>query len=124
MNPLDKARAAMQATRKAHRLPDDIDAVLERLRTRLADVEREVTRLSPQVAALEARLADLAERVEAPSFTGTDQEREEARSLVEEIRREHAQVRARISAATVFEERLRVLEQRSRVDTATGQDLV
>jgi hypothetical protein len=32
---------------------------------------------------------------------------------VEAVRAEHARVRARITAATVFEERLRVLEQRA-----------
>lgn len=123
MNPIGKARAALAATRKAHRLPDDIDVVLDNLRARLADVEREITRISPQVAALEERLESVRERVESPEFTGTDAERSEARSLIDDVRREHAQVRARISAATVFEERLRVLESKAGVHSATGRDL-
>lgn len=123
MKPIGKVRAALAATRKAHRLPDDIDVVLENLRARLADVEREVTRLSPQVSALEERLESVRELVESPSYSGSDEERAEARSLIDDVRREHAQVRARISAATVFEERLRVLEAKAGVDSATGREL-
>lgn len=90
---------------------------------RIADLERELLRLSPQVAALEQRVEDLRVRIEDPAFTGDDAERAEARSLVEEVRAEHARVRARISAASVFEERLRVLEQGAGVDSATGRPL-
>ncbi|HET6152204.1 MAG TPA: hypothetical protein VFE15_04565 [Marmoricola sp.] len=87
-------------------------AGVDDLRRRVGDLERELIRLSPQVAALEVRIADLGERIEAAPAPGTDTDRAEARSLVEEVRAEHARVRARISAATVFEERLRVVEDK------------
>jgi DNA repair exonuclease SbcCD ATPase subunit len=95
----------------------------ERQHQRLADVERELTRLSPQVAALEQRLEDLRQHLETPDLDASDPDRAEARTLLQEIRREHAQIRARITAATVFEERLRVLEAQARVDSATGRPL-
>ena len=96
---------------------------VERQHQRIAELERELTRVSPQVAALEERVEDLRQRLDVPDLDASDADRAEARSLVEEIRREHAQVRARITAATVFEERLRVLEQRAGVDSATGRPL-
>jgi uncharacterized protein involved in exopolysaccharide biosynthesis len=89
-------------------------------RERIADLERELMRLSPQVAALEQRLEELRARLDDPAFTAGDAERAQARSLVEEVRAEHARVRARISAASVFEERLRVLEDRAGIDSGTG----
>ena len=87
---------------------------------RIGDLEREVARLSPQVAALEARVEDLREQLDQPA-AGTSAEREEARGIVDDVRREHAQVRARISAATVFEERLRVLEAKAGIESETGR---
>jgi len=95
----------------------------ERQHDRLAELEREMKRLSPQVAALEERIEDLRQKLDTPGLDASDGDRAEARSLVEEIRREHAQVRARISAATVFEERLRVLEAAGRIESETGQPL-
>lgn len=80
---------------------------------RIDDLQRELMRLSPQVAAIEERLEELRALVEDPAFRADDGQRAEARSLVEEVRAEHARVRARISAATVFEERLRVLEEKA-----------
>ena len=82
------------------------------LRVRVDDLERELIRLSPQLAAVEDRLERLRAKVEDPAFLADDAERAEARRLVDEVRAEHAKVRARISAATVFEERLRVLEEK------------
>lgn len=82
---------------------------LARQHERLMELEREVGRLSPQVAALEVRLAEVAARDERWAAADGD-ELVEARSLVQEIRAEHARIRARISAAARFEERLRVVE--------------
>lgn len=94
---------------------------VERQHRRIADLEREIVRLAPQVAALEERLEDLRESQRLTPPEGTVEEQAEARSLVEEVRREHAQIRARISAATVFEERLRVLEEELGIESATGR---
>lgn len=107
----DKLAAARRALGKAHRLPEDLPDLVAALETRLADVERELGRVAPQVAALEARLEDLAALVEGP-VSATDDEMATARSLLDEVRTEHARIRARISAATVFEERLRVVEDK------------
>lgn len=96
---------------------------VDRQRARVDDLERELVRLSPQVAALEERVESLRQRLDDPSYAGSEAEQSQARSLVEEVRAEHARVRARISAATVFEERLRVLEARLGVDGETGGDL-
>ena len=95
----------------------------ERQHERIAELERELKRVSPQLAALEERLEDLRQRLEVPDLDASQGDRAEARSLIEEVRREHAQVRARISAATVFEERLRVLEAHARIDSSTGRPL-
>jgi len=101
----------------------ELEERAERQHERIAELERELKRLSPQLAALEERLEDLRQRLEVPDLDGSDADRGEARTLVEEVRREHAQVRARISAATVFEERLRVLEAAARIESETGRPL-
>ena len=87
---------------------EEVTARLNRQHARIATLEREVARISPQVAASEIRIEDLRERLDRPEFEDTD--RAEAASLVEEIRREHQRIRARISSATRYEERLRQVE--------------
>lgn len=88
---------------------------------RIAELERELGRVSPQLAALEARVEDLRENLGQRPISATAEEHDEARLLLDDVRREHRQVRARISSATVFEERLRVVEDRVGVDSATGR---
>lgn len=102
---LDEARATI----------DELRAITDRQRVRIGDLERELARVSPQVAALEARLETLRDAVErgniaidAPSDGQVD-----AASIWAEIQRQQEQVRARITAATRFEERLRRLEDRA-----------
>lgn len=99
---LEEARVIIQELR----------AITDRQRVRIGDLERELARVSPQVAALEARLETLRDIVErgdlaagAPSDGHVD-----ASSIWAEIQRQQEQVRARITAATRFEERLRRLE--------------
>ena len=115
-------RDVVRALRRAHRLPDDVGAQLADLNQRLGDAVREIGRIGPQLAALEERVELLRQRIEEPSPEGTPEQVEAARTVLDEVRAEHARVRARISAATVFEERLRVLEDRAGVDPATGRD--
>ena len=93
---------------------------VRRQQARIGDLERELMRLSPQVAALESRVEELRRQL-ADAPAAEPGEVGEARSLVEEVRAEHARVRARISAAVVFEERLRVLENHAGVDSTTGR---
>lgn len=111
----------VRALRRAHRLPDDLGPRTADLERRLADAVRELGRIGPQLAALEARVEELAARIE-PAPSGDPADVAAARNVLDEVRAEHARVRARISAATVFEERLRVLEEKAGVDSATGLD--
>ncbi len=95
----------------------DIEGRLRRQRRELDKLSREVKacvsllqRLSPQLAALEVRLS---EQQPAPSaVTGTPDEVQQARSIVDEVRREHDRVRARLSGVAWYEDRLRKLEER------------
>ena len=82
---------------------------MDRQHDRLAAVERDLARIGPQVAGLEARLEDLRGTREVPVVDAGDLA--DARSLVEEVRREHERTRARISAAARFEERLEQVEE-------------
>lgn len=88
----------------------------QRQHLRIADLERDLARIGPQVAALEARLEDLRTPAttlqpgEASPHGPTDGVAD-ARSLLAEVRREHERVRARISAAARFEERLTRVEE-------------
>lgn len=115
-------RDVVRALRRAHRLPDDTGERVADLERRLGDAVREIARIGPQLAALEERVEDLRARLQDPPPSAEPGEVEAARSVLDEVRAEHARVRARISAATVFEERLRVLEERAGVDSATGRD--
>ena len=91
---------------------------LDRQHGRIAELERELDPAQPAgggPAGAAGAAAAAGRRSDVPA---TDEEQAEARSLVEAVRAEHARVRARISAATVFEERLRVLEERSAAQAA------
>ncbi len=95
----------------------DIEGRLRRQRRELDRVSREVIacaallqRLMPQLAAVEVRLSE--QRRDPATVTGTPDEVEEARSIVEEVRREHDRVRARLSGVAWYEDRLRKLEER------------
>ncbi|KRB80306.1 hypothetical protein ASE01_02125 [Nocardioides sp. Root190] len=120
---MSRSRDLVRALRRAHRLPDELGPRVEDLEKRLGDAVREIGRIGPQVAALEERLEALRRRVEEPAPTGSPEDVAAARTVLEEVRAEHARVRARISAAVVFEERLRVLEAKAGVDPVTGRDV-
>jgi uncharacterized protein involved in exopolysaccharide biosynthesis len=92
---------------------DEVTVRLNRQHERIAELERELARVSPQVAALEERLAGLTAPPASPDLgtvlAGDDPA---AADLLDAIRAEHARVRARISAAAKYEERLRQLEEK------------
>ena len=70
----------------------------------------QVERVLPQVASQESELESLREKLAV--VPGADQpEIEAARSLIEQIRREHAQIRVRLTGIAKYEERLRRLEE-------------
>lgn len=101
-----------------HRL-NDHQGRLDGLEHRLAAAERlvgdtayDLQRLVPMISAQEAQLQSLRDKLAAvPSATAP--EVDEARSLIDEIRREHAQVRVRLTGVAQYEERLRRLEDRA-----------
>jgi hypothetical protein len=73
----------------------------------------EVERIKPHVAGTEQRLEELRQEVETRTDPGTSEEQREARRLVEEIRREHERIRARMTAIAWYEDRLRRVEERT-----------
>ena len=109
-------RTERQAERQAKRLDQLAEAlasVQERLQpaeqiARLREVDHE--RMCSQVAALEARVARL-EQLQSDGPLVADAEATAAStSLLDEIRREHEQIRVRMQIITWYEERLRRVE--------------
>jgi hypothetical protein len=81
----------------------------------MAQIERtaewsanELRRLAPQVAAIEARLADLDDRLRRGPASGPDESPD--RTTLEIISAEHERIRARLAVVAAYEERLRRLE--------------
>ncbi|EIE97178.1 hypothetical protein [Saccharomonospora glauca] len=97
---------------------DALEAGLDRVRGDLLWTTGEVKRLIPHVAAQEARLEDLRERISLTPVSD-DKQAAEARTLIEEIQRQHAQIRVRLSGIARYEDRLRVLEEKMAKDRAT-----
>jgi prefoldin subunit 5 len=97
---------------------DHLHGRIDELTRRFDEVERlqrwtanEVERIVPQVAAQESQLESLREKISA--VPAADQPQiDEARSLIDEIRREHMQIRVRLTAVAQYEDRLRKLEDR------------
>lgn len=111
-----KVRSAADAER-VRAVIEELRAITDRQRVRIADLERELARVSPQVAALEARLETLRDAVERGDVaTGAAAGgNADTAAVWAEIQRQQEQIRARITAATRFEERLRRLEDGNRV---------
>jgi chromosome segregation ATPase len=102
-------------------VPAEVTERFDRQHGRIADLERDLARIGPQVAALEARFEDLRQQLTVPRPRA--EELDEAGVLVEQVRREHERMRARVSAAARFEERLGQLEDQMTALTArTGED--
>lgn len=111
---------------KIDRLADEYHGTVGDLRHRLDDLARrfdeverlqrwtanELERIIPQVAAQESQLESLREKISSVP-AGDQPQIDESRSLIEEIRREHAQVRVRLTAVAQYEDRLRKLEDRA-----------
>ncbi|MCT2586723.1 hypothetical protein [Actinophytocola gossypii] len=92
---------------------------LGELERRYADMDKrqrwtanELERIIPQVAAQESQLESLREKLAAVPAAERP-EIDESRSLIEEIRREHSQIRVRLTAVAQYEDRLRKLEDRA-----------
>lgn len=75
----------------------------------------EMRRVAPQVGALEVRMEDMRVAMQVPS--GSPEELGEARAIVEDVRREHDRAKARLEAASWYEDRIRQLEDQVQVLT-------
>jgi chromosome segregation ATPase len=84
---------------------------LNGLEPRLVEAEQVLRRMAPQIAAIESRLESRRESGEPVGAEAA--ELDEARSLLEAVRTEHERIRTRVALASQYEERLRVLENRS-----------
>lgn len=108
------------------RLADEHNGLVQELRRRVDDLTRrfdeverlqrwtanELERIVPQVASQESQLESLREKIS--TVPASDQPQvDEARTLIDEIRREHAQIRVRLTAVAQYEDRLRKLEDRA-----------
>jgi len=72
----------------------------------------ELERIIPQIAAQESQLEALREKLAA--VPAADQPQiDESRKLIDEIRREHSQIRVRLTAVAQYEDRLRKVEDRT-----------
>ncbi len=99
------------------------DQRLKDLETRLKELDRatvldttERERRDTQLGTVEARLADLEQRLDDAAFDDTttppDAERLAAgRDLLDEVRTEHARIRVRLQVVSGYEERLRRVEE-------------
>jgi chromosome segregation ATPase len=110
------ARQNTQLERLARQL-EKLQGTVSQLRERSRPLEEEAntrfvqhSRMSVQLGMLERRMGELEERLATGTVTGDDAAREEARGIVELVRREHEQVRIRLQLVSHYEERLRRIE--------------
>jgi hypothetical protein len=123
--PSRTLRRILGRVRRALFVPNDIEAKLDRqakqidaltkglasVKERLRPVEVEHGRLRVQVGVVEERMGRLEQRLESGSFVADDASMAEARSLVDEVRKEHEQARVRMQIVSHYEERLRRVEE-------------
>lgn len=110
-----------------HRLVDARHR-MEALERRLGEVQadlgwarNELDRIIPHVASQESQLEVLRDHLTAVPAADSAQI-DQARSLIDEVRREHAQIRARLTGIATYEVRLRRLEDRANADDPSGTE--
>ena len=113
------AKSEARIKRQGARLTS-LDERLRRQRALLDEVRPAAHRsralyeiLGAQVGSIEERLQALTEKVELGRFDATDDERAQARSLIEEIRDEHRRIRVRFGVVARYEERYAGSSRRS-----------
>ncbi|WP_051385974.1 hypothetical protein [Actinokineospora inagensis] len=118
------AVAAARAHSRVDALVDELGALRAELTPEIDDLGRRVDelestvdwlngehrRIAPQLAAVEARLAELERRPPAVEGAVSEDEIGSVAALVEEIRVEHARVRTRLGLVARYEERITRLE--------------
>lgn len=105
----DRVNNLEHATADHKRRLDAAEHGLEQARGDLRWARAELDRLIPHVAAQEGRLETLRESISLVPKADTPQIAE-ARTLIEEIQRQHAQIRVRLAGIARYEDRLRKLE--------------
>ena len=125
-NRLDETYRSVEEYRRLvpehERARRDFGRRLADMERRFGEVERiqrwshnELERIIPQIAAQESQLESLREKLGAvPAADGP--QIDESRSLIDEIRREHSQIRVRLTAVAQYEDRLRKLEDHTKSD--------
>lgn len=93
---------------------DDLIARVNGFHDRAEWTASQVERVLPQVAAQETEIQGLRARLEAAPLPESPEEVAQARTLIEEIRAEHARIRVRLTGVAQYEERLGRLEERLR----------
>lgn len=96
---------------------EQLTSTVKSLQQRIRPVEQEGSlreldhlRLTSQVGAIEERLGRLEQRLEDGPLVTDDVSGAEARKLLDEVRREHEQIRVRMQIISWYEERLRRVE--------------
>jgi chromosome segregation ATPase len=117
-NRLAEAYRLVDLVPEHERARRDFGRRLADMERRFGEVERiqrwshnELERIIPQIAAQESQLEALREKLAAVPAADRGQI-DESRSLIDEIRREHSQIRVRLTAVAQYEDRLRKLEDR------------
>jgi predicted nucleic acid-binding Zn-ribbon protein len=105
----DQLRPLWERLDEQQRRIDELNGRIDHVHGELRWTAGEVERIVPQVAAQEAQLESLREKLTAVR-AGDSTEIAEARSVVEQVRREHAQIRVRLTGIARYEDRLRALE--------------
>lgn len=97
---------------------DELSGRLDEVRGRSEWTRNEVERMIPHVASQESQLESLRQKLTTVPVAGGE-DADAARALIDEIRREHAQIRARLTGIARYEERLARLEERTTQDDDT-----
>lgn len=95
---------------RIHELNDERIEVQQRQDERMGRLQFDVDRISPVLSALEVRTERLHRELADRAAGGAPDDHTVARELLAEARREHEQVRVRLSAIAAYEERLRRIE--------------
>jgi len=90
---------------------DRIEGRINELQFKLDFAVDETRRLEPHIASLEERVTTLDEVATERLVPPADGELSQARSVLHEVRTEHARVRARLTAVAKYEERIGRLEE-------------
>lgn len=108
----------LAALEEQHQRMEEVQRRLDEIGGELGWTRNELDRIIPHIASQESALQALREQLATVPAADSVQA-QQARTLIDEIRREHAQIRVRLSGIARYEVRLRRLEDLS--DPAGGR---